>query len=144
MSVCVSICFLDLREKKGECDYFFVLKNRGSRKVKMIGVFLDAIDIPKKDAFTEYGVERLDDLELLEENDWAAIGVTPMERIRITRALEDALFGLLVDLNYEEYIIPFKKHGIYACFQLKSMTDEEWEELEVKPFHRKMMLQKIK
>lgn len=110
----------------------------------MIGAFLDAIDIHKKEAFIEYGVEQIEHLELLEENDWNAIGVAPLERIRITRALEDALFGLLVDLNYPEYIIPFHEHGIYACFQLKSMTDEEWDELEVKPFHRKMLLQKIK
>lgn len=110
----------------------------------MIGAFLDSIHIHKKEAFIEYGVERIEHLELLEENDWSAIGVTPLERIRIKRALEDALLGLLVDLNYEEYIIPFNEYGIYAIYQLKNMTDEEWEELGVKTFHRKMMLQKIK
>ena len=87
-----------------------------------------------------YGVSIPSDILMLTEADWKALPVKPLHKQIILQAAREDLECFLRDLNYYRlYFERFKEYGIDFVSDISILDKEDWDTLNVKPFHKKKM-----
>jgi hypothetical protein len=89
----------------------------------------------------QLGVNKLEDLLLLSEEEWRKMSLTAVQRRKaFTTALQKSQKHWLDVVGLSQYRAAFDDMGVEAITDVPLLGNSEWESLAVKPFHQKKLV----